>query len=130
MTRNLDGTRDPPLPVWAGWRAHGVWRRGPSRGMCLRRDCGGARLLVDHLPVFSAIRAADLRDLAALEDLPAFEAELDVTREAVLRDVAESCQENCLIDLGERRWVHATNFSRGRESVLYPTCGMRRKWYA
>jgi hypothetical protein len=45
------------------------------------------------------------------EDLTTFEAELDVTREAVLRKAAECRQENCLVDFGERRWVHARNSS-------------------
>jgi hypothetical protein len=43
------------------------------------------------------------------EDLPAFEAELVVTQEAVVREAAEGCQENCLIDFGERRMVHTGN---------------------
>ena len=43
------------------------------------------------------------------EDLPAFEAELVVTREPVVREAAEGCQENCLIDFGERRMVDTGN---------------------
>jgi hypothetical protein len=63
------------------------------------------------------------------EDLPTFEAELDVTREAVLREAAESCQENSLVDFGERPWVHTRNSSRGCESILSLTCRKRRNEY-
>jgi hypothetical protein len=80
--------------------------------------------------VVPTARLARLRGLISLqtnwgangsEDLPAFEAELDVTRETVVHEAAESCQENSLIDFGERRLVHTGNSSRRFELILFPT---------
>lgn len=64
------------------------------------------------------------------EDLPALDPEFDVTREPVLRKAAERRQQDCLIDFYERCWIHDTNSSRGWESLLSPTCRMRRKGHA
>jgi hypothetical protein len=55
------------------------------------------------------------------ENLPAFEAEIEVAREATLREPLERCQENLLIDFGECGCIHTTISIRGWASVQHPT---------
>jgi hypothetical protein len=55
------------------------------------------------------------------ENLPTFEAEIEVARETTLRETLEGRQENFLIDFGECGCIHTTTSIRRREYVQHPT---------